>query len=665
MKLRNFERERQIFIHRAMCASVLVFSCFGLLIVNLYRLQIKQYAYYQTRANANDIKMLPLAPSRGLIFDRNGVPLVQNVTHYALQLLPYKIGNIKKTLQRLQTDINLSPQDIAEFHQRLVRSSKYHPIQLKSQLTEKEVARFSVDQYQFSGVSIESYQDRYYPYGAALAHVVGYVSKINDHDYQRLNQEGKAQNYAANHNIGKQGLEEYYESELHGKTGYQEVEVDNHGRIVRVLKMVPPVAGKNIWLTLDLSLQLYIEQQLQGQRAAVIVEDPATSGVLAMVSSPAYDPNPFVRGINYNEYHRLLQDKNLPLINRATQGLYPPASTVKPYIAISALQAGVISPQTEFFGASSWTLPGTNRRYRDWKKTGHGMLDVTRAIEESADTFFYQVAYRLGIDRIHTLLSQFGYGKLTGIDLHEEYPGLLPSRSWKRRVHHKDWYQGDTISVGIGQGYWVATPMQMEKALVTLINSGQVNTPHLLEKFQKGQQVESWKPQQPNRQIARPDSPDWALVRKAMYGMANMPNGTGYRYFHSAPYGIAAKSGTSQVFSLGKDQKYHAELIPVRLRDHIFYTAFAPFQHPKVAVTLILENGGDEGVTAAPVMRHILDHILLADPKSGSASSSDTASVSMPRVAQTGENHWEWQKQRQTGQPQGLLAPLIAAKSSE
>lgn len=590
-------------------------GCFGLLISNLYHLQIKQYSYYQTRAKANNIKVLPLEPSRGLIYDRNGIPLVQNVTHYALQLLPYKIKDIKKTIQQLQAIIALSPQEVDDFTRRLAQSGRYKPIQVKSQLTEAEIAHFSVDQYQFPGISIESYQDRYYPYAAALAHVVGYVSKINDHDYQRLSQNGEADNYAADHNIGKQGIEGYYQSELHGKPGYQEVEVDNHGRIVRVLKVVPPVAGKNIWLTLDLSLQLYIEQQLQGQRAAVIVEDPSTAGVLAMVSSPAYDPNPFVKGINYKDYNQLLQDKDLPLINRVTQGLYPPASTVKPYMALSALQSGVITPQTQFFGAASWTLPGTDRSYRDWKKNGHGMLDVTRAIEESADTFFYQVAYMQGIDRIHKLLGRFGYGKLTGIDLHEEYPGLLPSRSWKLRVHHKDWYQGDTISVGIGQGYWIATPIQMEKALVTLINDGQVKTPHLLEKFQKGQQVEPWQPTHSIEQIDNKDSPYWGLVRNAMYGMANMPNGTGYRYFHTAPYGIAAKSGTSQVFSLGQHQKYNAELIPVRLRDHIFYTAFAPFQHPEVALTLILENGGNEGVTAAPVMRNILDHILLPAAK--------------------------------------------------
>ncbi|WP_312060615.1 penicillin-binding transpeptidase domain-containing protein, partial [Pantoea septica] len=267
-------------------------------------------------------------------------------------------------------------------------------------------------------------------------------------------------------------------------------------------------------------------------------------------------------------------------------------------------------------GAPTWTLPGTDRRYRDWKKSGHGMLDVTKAIEESADTFFYQVAFMMGIDRIHSMLSQFGYGKSTGIDLNEEYSGLLPSREWKLKVHKKGWYQGDTVSVGIGQGYWIATPIQMVKAMVALINNGKVIAPHLLAKAERGKTVEPYQPTLPQPQIGDARSPYWALVRRAMFGMANAPNGTGYKYFHTAPYGIAAKSGTSQVFSLKQNQTYNAKMIPVRLRDHIFYTAFAPFNNPKVAVALILENGGNEGVTAAPVMRQILDHIFLPPPTS-------------------------------------------------
>ncbi|HBZ14940.1 penicillin-binding protein 2 [Pantoea sp. NPDC088449] len=611
MNFRNFEAEEKLFARRAIVAFALVVICFTILGVNLYRLQVDEHSYYQTRSNENDIKMIPIAPTRGLIFDRNGIPLVRNVSWYDIHITPYKIDNMQETLKALTPIVDLTPEEIETFEHDLKQSSRYKPVELKAELTDEEVARFAVNQFRFTGVTVDTYQDREYPYGADLAHVLGYVSKINDNDYKRLNAQGLGENYAADHNIGKQGIEGYYEALLHGKTGYQEVEVDNHGRIVRVLKEVPPVAGQNITLTLDLHLQQYVESQLAGQRAAALIEDPHDGSVLAMVSAPSYDPNPFVKGISYKAYKTLLQDKDLPLINRVTQGLYPPASTVKPYMAMSALLNKVITPSTTFFGAPTWTLPGTDRKYRDWKKSGHGMLDVTRAIEESADTFFYQVAFMMGIDRIHTMLSQFGYGKSTGIDLNEEYAGLLPSREWKQKVHKHVWYQGDTVSVGIGQGYWVATPIQMVKAMVALINNGRVITPHLLEKSQRGTVVQLYQPKLPQAQIGDAKSPYWSLVRHAMFGMANAPNGTGYKYFHTAPYGIAAKSGTSQVFSLKQNQIYNAKMTPMRLRDHIFYTAFAPFNDPKVAVALILENGGNEGVTAAPLMRNILDHIFV------------------------------------------------------
>ena len=607
-EIRDHSAEEMLFIRRAVIAFLLVVVCFAILILNLYRLQVDQHDFYQTRSNQNDIKMLPIAPSRGLIFDRNGIPLVQNITLYRLQVIP--------------------SQDIADFRDDMHHNSRYKEVTLKADLSDVEVARFAVNEFHFPGVTVESYQQRAYPYGAELAHVVGYVSKINDSDLQKLAKAGEEENYAADHNIGKQGIEGYYEKALHGTTGYQEVEVDNHGRVVRLLKEVPPVAGKNIYLTLDLHLQQYIESVLKGQRAAVVAVDPRDGGVLAMVSSPSYDPNPFVRGIGYQAYRSLLDNPDRPLINRVTQGLYPPASTVKPYMALSALSAGVITPTTSFFGAPTWTLPGTQRRYRDWLKSGHGMLNVTKAIEESADTFFYQVAFEMGIDRIHEWLSKFGYGQSTGIDLNEEYAGVLPSREWKQRVHKKPWYQGDTISVGIGQGYWIATPIQMVKALTTLINNGKVQNPHLLYSMKQGNKVERYQPPQDLPQVGDPHSPYWGVVRNGMYGMANLPNGTGYKLFHTAPYQIAAKSGTSQVFSLKENQTYNAKMIPVRLRDHIFYTLFAPYQHPKVAMALILENGGGDGVVAGPTARAILDHIF--DP--ANAPAVQGAASTVPQV---------------------------------
>ncbi|QPT11320.1 penicillin-binding protein 2 [Serratia rubidaea] len=633
-KIRDHSAEEMLFVRRAGVALLVVVACFGALIYNLYRLQVKQHDFYQTRSNQNDIKMVPIAPSRGLIYDRNGVPLVRNLTLYQLQVIPSKIANMSALLQALTPIVDLTPDDISSFRDQMAHTSRYKPVTLKSELSETEVARFAVNQYRFNGVTVDSYQQRQYPYGAQLAHVVGYVSKINDRDIKRLTENGEMENYAADHNIGKQGIEGYYEKALHGVTGYREVEVDNHGRIVRLLKEQPPQAGKNIYLTLDVRLQQYIESVLKNQRAAVVVEDPRDGGILAMVSSPSYDPNPFVKGISYKSYKSLLSNPDLPLINRATQGLYPPASTVKPYMALSALFSGVITPSTTYFGAPTWTLPGTKRRYRDWLKSGHGMLNVTKAIEESADTFFYQVAFDLGIDRIHSWLSQFGYGKPTGIDLNEEYNGVLPSREWKQRVHKKTWYQGDTISVGIGQGYWIATPIQMVKALTILLNNGKVKNPHLLYSMKRGAQINRYQQPAPSAQVGDPNSPYWGIVRNGMYGMANLPNGTGYKLFHSAPYHIAAKSGTSQVFGLKENQTYNAKMIPVRLRDHIFYTLFAPYQHPKVAMALILENGGGDGVVAGPTARAILDHIFdpgnappAGEPEKVKAPMSDSADV--------------------------------------
>ncbi|MFZ4834475.1 penicillin-binding protein 2 [Rouxiella sp. Mn2063] len=611
-EIRDHDAESMLFIRRAVIAFIIVVILFGVLAYNLYHLQVQDHAFYQTRSNQNDIKMLPIAPSRGLIMDRNGVVLAQNITLYQLQIIPGKVANLKQTIKDLTPIVDLTPDDLASFHDAMLRGHRFAEVPLKLALTDEEVARFSINQFNFPGVSISSYQQRRYPYGAELAHVVGYVSKINDSDDKRLSKEGLAENYAADHDIGKQGIEKYYENELHGRTGYQEVEVDNHGHVVRLLTETPPQAGQNIKLTLDLGLQQYIEKLLKGQRAAVVVLDPRNGDVLAMVSSPSYDPNPFVNGISGKAYSALLKNPDLPLINRVTQGLYPPASTIKPYMSISALFAGVITPQTTFFGAGTWELPGTQRRYRDWLKSGHGYLNVTKAIEESADTFFYQVAYEMGIDRIHEWLSKFGYGQPSGIDLDEQYYGNLPSREWKMKVHKKEWYQGDTVSVGIGQGYWIATPIQMVKAMMTLINNGKVLTPHLLDSMQLGNVITPYK-MPPTSQIADPKSAYWGIVKNAMFGMANAPNGTGYKLFHTAPYKIAAKSGTSQVFSLRENQNYNAKMTPVRLRDHIFYTAFAPYNHPTVAMALILENGGGDGVVAGPTARAILDHIFIKD----------------------------------------------------
>ncbi|WJV68169.1 peptidoglycan DD-transpeptidase MrdA [Pectobacteriaceae bacterium CE70] len=608
---RDYTAEAALFVRRAFVAFLGIVLLTGILIANLYHLQISRFDDYRTRSNENRIKLVPIAPSRGIIYDRNGIPLALNHTIYQLELVPEKVTNVDATLNALKPIVNLTDEDIDNFKKERKHSRRFASIPLKTDLNEIQVARFSVNQYRFPGVEVKGYQHRYYPYGSALTHVLGYVSKINDKDLERLDKEGKLADYAATHDIGKLGIERYYETQLHGKPGYEEVEVNNRGRVIRQLHEQPPQAGKDIYLTIDLNLQTYIEKLLVGSRAAVIVTDPRDGSILAMVSTPSYDPNPFVDGISSKNYRALLDNPDRPLINRATQGVYPPASTVKPYIAVSALSAGVITPYTSLFDPGWWQLPGSEKRFRDWKRWGHGRLNLTKALEESADTFFYQVAYDMGIDRLSEWMTKFGYGQYTGIDISEERAGTMPTRAWKLKRYKKPWYQGDTIPVGIGQGYWTATPIQMMKALMTLINDGQVKTPHLLGSIRENGVLVPYR-QTTHQQIGDIHSGYWEIAKDGMYGVANRPNGTAYKNFANSSYKIAAKSGTAQVFGLKANETYNAHKISERLRDHKLMVAFAPYNNPRIAVSVVLENGG-AGASVGTITRQILDHIMLGD----------------------------------------------------
>ncbi|WP_118987233.1 peptidoglycan DD-transpeptidase MrdA [Photorhabdus sp. CRCIA-P01] len=605
---RDYTAESALFARRALVAFIIILVLTGILVANLYHLQITRHEDYQTRSNENRIKLVPIAPSRGIIYDRNGTPLALNRTIYQLEIIPEKVEHLEQTLNDLRNVIDLTDEDIANFEKERKRSRRFTSIPLKTSLDHIQVARFAVNQYRFPGFEIKGYQRRFYPYGSALTHIIGYVAKINDKDVERLDKEGILPNYAATHDIGKLGIERYYETILHGKTGYEEVEVNNRGRVIRQLHEQPPQAGQDIYLTIDLELQIYIEKLLTTSRAAVVVSDPRNGEILALVSNPSYDPNLFVNGISNKNYQELLNNPDRPLINRATQGIYPPASTVKPFITVAALSTGVINKNTTIFDPGWWQLPGSEKRYRDWKRWGHGSLNVHRAIVESADTFFYQVAYDMGIDRLSEWMTKFGYGEYTGIDLAEERTGIMPTREWKQRKYKKPWYQGDTIPVGIGQGYWTATPIQMVKALITLINDGNVKTPHLLlSKKLKGEMIPYQ--QIENIQIGDIHSGYWELAKSGMYGVANLPNGTGHKSFIGTPYKAAIKSGTAQVYSY---ETYNASKIAEHLRDHKLMIAFAPYENPTVALSIILENGG-AGPAVGTLVRQILDHVLLGD----------------------------------------------------
>nr|WP_232352457.1 MULTISPECIES: penicillin-binding protein 2 [unclassified Gilliamella] len=611
-----------MFLRRALFAFIVIILLLLVLLVNLADLQIANFSYYSTKSNNNRIEIIPIPPSRGMIYDRNGTPLAINNITYQLNIIPDKIKNLNEQFNQLKAIVDLTDEDIENFQKERRNYKAHRPVPLKDNLTQQQIAHFVVDQHRFPYVSIVGIQHRYYPYEASLTHIIGYISKINSQDKQRLEEENKSSNYVATFNIGKMGIEKYYEDVLHGIPGYEKVEVNSRGRIVSQLNQFPPQAGEDIYLSINLKLQLYIEKLLAGRKAAVVAIDPNNGEILALVSSPTYDSNPFVGGISSDKYKALLNDPNKPLYNRALLGSYPPASTVKPYIAIAALSEGVVTSKSVVNDPGWWQLPGTERRYRDWLKWGHGKVDVLRAIEESVDTYFYQVAYDMGIDRLNAWMTKFGFGERTGIDIstNEESRAVMPSREWKIQRHKKSWLQGDTIPVGIGQGYWTATPIQMAKALTILINNGKTYTPHFL--LYKKSDIINSNEQQPiinpekyleNNSLSDVNPSYWALAKEGMYRVMFGSRGTARKIYADAKYQAAGKSGTAQVYGLKVDEVYNAQNVPEHLRDHALFVAYAPYDKPKIALAIVLENGGGGSSNGGAVARKILDFYLLGN----------------------------------------------------
>lgn len=603
--------EAQLFKRRALVAFSLVVLLFVIILFNMYHLQVRSYHEYQTRSEGNRIKVVPLAPNRGLIYDRNGILLAENTPVHSLEIIPEQVANLEKTLTELAELIEITPEQQQSFLQDVRRQRRFNSIALKEQLTEQEVAILAVNQHRFPGVTLEARLSRTYPFGDLFTHSIGYIGRINNNDLQRLREQELAANYAASRDIGKIGLERYYEQLLHGTVGYQEVEVNNRGRVIRTLRSDPAISGKDLILSLDVGLQLTAQQALEGLRGAVVALDPRTGAVLAFYSNPGYDPNLFVHGISSANYNALLNSSDRPLINRVTQGVYPPASTIKPHMALVGLEQGTITPSTRMWDPGYYQLPNYSRRFRDWRRWGHGWVNVYSAIIQSCDTFFYDMAVKLGIDTISDSMKQFGFGQRTGIDIHEESAAIMPSRGWKRARFNQPWYTGDTVSLGIGQSYWTTTPLQLATSTAILVNRGESVVPTLLQgtRFQGAFDGVSYQRQQA---LTVSDPSHWQVILDAMEQTISTQEGTAFRAFRGASYSSGGKTGTAQIVSIAQDAEYDADALDERHRDNAMYVGYAPAVDPTIVVAIVVENTGGGGSTAAPVARQLFDYYFSA-----------------------------------------------------
>jgi len=617
--IKNHTAEANLFARRAFITLIGVLIMLIILFSNIYDLEVNSYEKYKTRSNSNRIKLLPVAPNRGLIYDRNGIILAENKPIYSLEVIPEDVNNLEETIAKVSELLSINDERQEKFFKQTKGKRRFKPIELHPRLSDQQVALFSVNQHLFPGVFIDARLKRYYPFADLTTHSLGYVARINRKDAIKLDELGKSENYAATHEIGKLGLEKYYEDTLHGKIGHQEVEVNNQGRVIRTLDFTPPTPGKDLTLTLDIELQMIAKRALSGKRGAVVAIDPRDGGILAMFSNPSYDGNLFVHGISGKNYRKLLSSKELPLINRTVQG-YPPASTIKPFMALAGLDENVITAETKVYDPGFFQIPNVKKKYRDMRKGGHGWISLSKAIEKSCNVYFYTLAYKLGITRISDMMAKFGFGDYTGIDIHEESPGILPSEGWKRGRYNQPWYTGETLSVGIGQSFWTVTPLQLAQALSILVNKGEVKPPHLLKSMsyidmaKKTGEEQSAVVEIPYQLDDMPpiqlnNSNNWHIVLDAMHTTVQKIGATGYNAFKGHTYDAAGKTGSAQVARLGDDEKYDASKTAENKRDNAMFIAFAPYEKPEIVVAVAIENvaKGGGATNAAPVARQIMD----------------------------------------------------------
>jgi penicillin-binding protein 2 len=598
VKNERLESELHNFRLSLLVALLIILSL--ILVLRLAYLQFSQFKRYATLSLKNQMSILPIAPPRGVILDRNGVVLADNAPVYVLEIVPERVKNLPETLQKLKALLPaVTDDDIDSFEHSRNQYHAYEPIPFKLKLTQEDVAIFASNQYQFPGVSIKARMMRYYPLGEQAAHVLGYVGRINEQELRQVD----SINYRATNFIGKAGIEKYYEDILHGQVGYQQVETDVSGRTLRILSKQTPISGSKLYLTLDARLQQAAYEAFQDKRGALVAINPTTGEILALVSSPSYDPNLFVNGISSADYKKLVNAPDRPLYNRAVRGLYPPASTVKPFMAIAGLEKGVVTPDTRIYDPGWYRLPGVSHVYHDWRRTGHGVINLKRAITVSCDTYFYQLGNKMGISAIEDMMMQFGYGQMTHVDLFEEAPGLVPSAQWKRRSKGVSWYPGDTLITSIGQGFMLASPLQMANAAASLSQRGHRFRPHLLSKTIHDQTgTHHYKPVE-EYPIKLRDNDYWTIVIEAMQAVVKSDEGTAYRFGRVVPYTVAAKTGTAQVFGGNQYEKKRNTKIPEALRDHSLFIAFAPVEKPEIAMAVLVEND----VIAATLARKVMD----------------------------------------------------------
>ncbi len=589
--MRDEQQERRIVLRRFQLLALAVIIAISLLGFRYASLQLGGFETYAARAEDNRVRLRPLPPNRGLILDRHGRVVAENRPAFRLVLVPERTGDVTAMLAELEALVTISEDELGRFHRQRQRSRPFESIILKTALDEEELARLAVNRHRLTGVEVEPYLTRHYPYGELLAHVVGYVGRIDEADLRRLGRE----RYRGTTHVGKTGIERFYEHRLHGQTGVERVETNAQGRVLQVMERTDPVPGEDIVLTIDIDIQAEAVAALGHYAGAVVVIDIHTGEVLALVSQPGFDPNRFVHGVSREYYQGLLSSPQRPLFNRFLAGGYEPGSTIKPFIALAGLEAGLISPETRVFSRGWFELPGHSRRYRDWREGGHGWVNLESALAESVNVYFYQLAVDLGIDRISRELALFGFGRATGLDLLGEQHGILPTRRWKMATFGEPWFPGETVITGIGQGFTVVTPLQLAHATAALAGRGQTAPPWLVDP-------------RPHQRMIDHHPDHWGAVFEGLKAVVHGPRGTAREVAAQLPFMVAGKTGTAQVYGLPQDEQERRDRdeVPEHLRNHALFTGFAPLEDPRFAVTVVVEHGGGGASVAAPAAARVL-----------------------------------------------------------